>query len=84
MTLFLWHMTAYLIVILALWPLGVGLQQDTTVAWWLERPIWILVPGAVLGVIVLLVGRFERHPARSIVGRRASETGPSEPAKGAS
>jgi hypothetical protein len=75
MTLFLWHMTAYLMVILALWPLGVGRQQDTTVAWWLERPIWILVPGAVLAVIVLLVARFERPPARSIVGRRASDTG---------
>jgi fucose 4-O-acetylase-like acetyltransferase len=82
MTLFLWHMTAYLIVILALWPLGAGRQQDTTVAWWLERPIWILVPGTVLAVIVVLVGRFERPPARSIVGRRASEIGPSTPTKG--
>ena len=30
MTLFLWHMTAYFIVLLALWPLGVGHQQDST------------------------------------------------------
>jgi fucose 4-O-acetylase-like acetyltransferase len=64
MTLFLWHMTAYLIAILALWPLGIGRQEDTTAAWWLERPIWILVPAAILAGIVLLVGRFEHAPRR--------------------
>ena len=48
MTLFLWHMTAYLIAILALWPLGFGHEVDTTARWWLERPVWILVPGAIL------------------------------------
>jgi hypothetical protein len=62
MTLFLWHMTAYLIAILALWPLGLGHEQDSTARWWLERPIWIVVPGLVLAVIVALFGRFERPP----------------------
>lgn len=66
MTLFLWHMTAYLIVILALWPIGLGHQEDTTARWWLERPVWILVPGIVLAVIVVLVGRFERPPRPSV------------------
>jgi fucose 4-O-acetylase-like acetyltransferase len=64
MTLFLWHMTAYLIAILALWPFGVGRQQDTTATWWLERPIWIVVPGAILALIVVSVGRFERPHGR--------------------
>ena len=50
MTLFLWHMTAYLLAILLLWPLGFGQETDSTLRWWLERPIWIVVPG--------------RHPAR--------------------
>jgi len=62
MTLFLWHMTAYLIAILALWPLGLGREQDSTARWWLERPIWIAVPGLILAAIVALVGRFERAP----------------------
>lgn len=66
MTLFLWHMTAYLIVILALWPIGLGHQEDTTARWWLERPVWILVPGILLAVIVVLVGRFERPPRPSV------------------
>jgi hypothetical protein len=64
MTLFLWHMTAYLIAILALWPLGYGHEVDTTARWWLERPIWFLVPGAILSAIVFLVGRFERPRPR--------------------
>jgi len=60
MTLFLWHMTAYLVAILALWPLGLGHETDTTARWWLERPIWIVVPGLILGAFVLAFGRFER------------------------
>ena len=60
MTLFLWHMTAYLVAILALWPLGLGHETDTTARWWLERPIWIVVPGLILGAFVLAFGRSER------------------------
>jgi hypothetical protein len=62
MTLFLWHMTAYLIAILLLWPLGFGHQADSTVRWWLERPIWLIVPGAILAGLVALFSRFERAP----------------------
>jgi hypothetical protein len=60
MTLFLWHMTAYLVAILLLWPLGLGHSDATQLRWWLERPIWILVPGAVLLAIIAVFGRFER------------------------
>jgi len=60
MTLFLWHMTAYFVVLLALWPIGVGHQQDTTAAWWMLRPVFIGLSGLVLAGIVALVGRFER------------------------
>jgi fucose 4-O-acetylase-like acetyltransferase len=60
MTLFLWHMTAYLVAILLLWPLGFGQQHDSTARWWLERPLWEIVPGLILLGIVLAVGRFER------------------------
>jgi hypothetical protein len=60
MTLFLWHMTAYFVVLLALWPIGVGHEQDTTAAWWMLRPVFIGLSGLVLAGIVALVGRFER------------------------
>ncbi len=60
MTVFLWHLTAYLIAILVLWPLGLGHERDSTWSWWLQRPIWILVPLALLVPIVALFARFER------------------------
>ncbi len=60
MTLFLWHMTAYLLAIFALRPLGFGLEQDGTARWWLERPVWILVPGVILAGAVALLAQFER------------------------
>lgn len=60
MTLFLWHMTAYLLAMLALMPLGIGTQTDSTTTWWLERPIWELVPAAFLALLVAIFGRFER------------------------
>lgn len=64
MSLFLWHMTAYLLAIFALWPLGLGHETDSTARWWAERPVWILVPGAILAGTVALVARFERPPRR--------------------
>lgn len=60
MTLFLWHMTAYLIAVLLLWPLGLGQQGDTTASWWIERPIWELLPAVFLVGLVILFGRFEK------------------------
>ncbi|HEX6231431.1 MAG TPA: acyltransferase [Actinomycetota bacterium] len=63
MSLFLWHMTAYLLAIFGLWPLGFGREVDSTARWWAERPVWIVVPGAILAAIVALVARFER-PSR--------------------
>ncbi len=63
MTLFLWHMTAYLLAILALFPLGFGREADSTARWWLERPLWIGAPGLILAGLVALLGRAER-PSR--------------------
>ena len=74
MTLFLWHMTAYLIAILALWPLGIGREQHSTARWWVERPLWILVPGLILAAIVALAARFERPPRRPGAGGRTLVT----------
>jgi fucose 4-O-acetylase-like acetyltransferase len=73
MTLFLWHMTAFLLAILALWPLGFGQQGDGTAGWWLERPLWVAVPAIFLVVLVAMFGRFERPnsaPAREGTGAR--------------
>jgi hypothetical protein len=62
MTLFLWHMTAFLLAILVLWPLGFGHEQDSTARWWLERVVWVVVPGLILLGLIAIFGRFERSP----------------------
>jgi hypothetical protein len=60
MTLFLWHMTAYLLAILLLWPLGLGHEADSSARWWIERVVWVAVPGVILAGLVAIFGRFER------------------------
>jgi peptidoglycan/LPS O-acetylase OafA/YrhL len=73
MTLFLWHMTAFLLAVLLLWPLGLGQQGDSTSRWWLERFVWLGVPAAILAGLVVLFGRFER-PRAMARGGPASRT----------
>jgi hypothetical protein len=63
MTLFLWHMTAYLIAVLLLWPWDFGRQGDTTVSWWIERPLWEVAPAIFLFGLIAIFGRFERPAA---------------------
>jgi len=60
MTLFLWHMTAFLLAVLALWPMGFGRAEGGAARWWLERPVWIVVPGLILAGLVAAFSRFER------------------------
>jgi hypothetical protein len=64
MTLFLWHMTAYLLAVLTLWPLGLGHQHDSTAGWWLERPLWLGLSSIYLVGLVAIFGRFERPRER--------------------
>lgn len=62
MTLYLWHLTAMVIVIgLSLLTAGLGLGvEPLSAAWWLSRPVWFLVVGLVTMALVALMGRFER------------------------
>ena len=64
MTLFLWHMTAYLCAVLVLWPLGLAREHDSTAAWWLQRPLILGVSGLFLLGLIAVFGRFERPRAR--------------------
>jgi fucose 4-O-acetylase-like acetyltransferase len=60
MTLFLWHLTALVLAVLVLHPLGVTQPPPGTPAWWALRPLWLLVPAAILVPLVALFARFER------------------------
>jgi hypothetical protein len=60
MTLFLWHLTALVLAVLVLHPLGLTEPAPGTPVWWALRPLWVLVPAALLVPLVALFARFER------------------------
>jgi hypothetical protein len=62
MTVYLWHLTVLaLLVGLAMLAGGFGLHLvPGTAEWWLARVPWLLVMAAGLGLLIPLVGRFER------------------------
>ena len=62
MTIFLWHLSAMLLSVSLLYPLGFPQPDGGTAAWWITRPLWILVGVIPLVAIVALMGRFERPP----------------------
>jgi peptidoglycan/LPS O-acetylase OafA/YrhL len=64
LTVFLWHMTAYLVVLWAYEGLGGSLPAEPTAGWWAWRWLWILAPSAVLAVLVALFARVEQAARR--------------------
>lgn len=72
MSVYLWHLTAMVLVIgLSLLAGGVGLgAEPLSGAWWATRPVWWLVLGALTAGVVALVGRFE--DVRRVGGRVAA------------
>jgi fucose 4-O-acetylase-like acetyltransferase len=66
-TVFLWHMTAYLVVVWVYERLGHTLRAEATTDWWAQRWFWVLAPLAVLLVLVAVFGWVEtmaRRPRR--------------------
>jgi hypothetical protein len=59
LTIFLWHMTAYLVVVWAYEGLGRTLLAEPTAGWWAQRWLWLLAPLAVLAVLVAMFARVE-------------------------
>ena len=61
MTVYLWHLTAFVLVMIAAWLLGgVGLHVEPgSTAWWLARPIWFVLYIALLFPFILLFARYE-------------------------
>jgi fucose 4-O-acetylase-like acetyltransferase len=65
MTIYLWHMTAMVILIGAsvlLDGVGLGVTIDTR-DWWLTRPLWIAALVATTIPLLMVFGRFERPNA---------------------
>ena len=61
MTVFLWHMTALLAALILFETAGLPIYPEPTAAWWAQRPLWLLVPGVLLAVLVALFARAETH-----------------------
>jgi hypothetical protein len=62
MTLYLWHLTAMIVVIAAAVTaggFGLGLAPNTS-SWWLTRPVWFAVLSVVTVLLALVFARFER------------------------
>ncbi|GIH66757.1 hypothetical protein Msi02_75740 [Microbispora siamensis] len=67
LTIFLWHMTAYLVVLWAYEGLGGTLPAQPTAGWWAQRWLWLVAPSVVLVVLAVLFVRVElaaRRPRR--------------------
>jgi fucose 4-O-acetylase-like acetyltransferase len=60
MTLFLWHLSALVIAIGLLLPLGFPQPPMGSATWWLTRPLFYAAAALVLAVLVFVWGRFER------------------------
>jgi hypothetical protein len=60
MTIFAWHMTAWMVAALA-WERLVGpLGATADAGWWSTRPVWIVLPGLLLAALVATFRRLER------------------------
>ncbi|KRE26870.1 hypothetical protein ASG82_10155 [Mycobacterium sp. Soil538] len=67
MTVFVWHMTAYLLVVWVYERSGGTLLTEPTAQWWAQRWLWLVGPLVVLVALVAVFARVEvaaRHAGR--------------------
>lgn len=59
MTIFCWHMTALVGAIGIYTMLGGSLMGEATGSWWMQRPLWLILPGVLLALLVAVFSRIE-------------------------
>ncbi|HEX5097049.1 MAG TPA: acyltransferase [Acidimicrobiia bacterium] len=59
MTIFTWHMTAYVAAIALVEVLGGTLGAQPTASWWFQRPLWLALPGVFLAGLLAIFSRYE-------------------------
>ncbi|MFC4290903.1 acyltransferase [Sphingorhabdus arenilitoris] len=64
MTVYLWHLTAFVLIMVAAWLLGgIGLElAPGSSAWWLSRPVWFALYIAALLPMIMIFARYEQLP----------------------
>lgn len=72
MTAFLWHLTALMLVILAVRGAHLDLPAVGTATWWWTRPLWFAVLAVPTAALVAIFVRFDaaRRDRREVVERR--------------
>ncbi|MEE4024652.1 acyltransferase [Gordonia sp. PKS22-38] len=65
LTVFLWHMTAYVVVVRIFEGTGHTLLTDPTAAWWAQRGLWLLAPLAVLLALIAALAPVESWSRKS-------------------
>jgi FtsH-binding integral membrane protein len=78
MTVFLWHMTAILLVAVVAWGTGNWPEApDINGSRWAVKPLWLALIGVVLALLVLLFRRVEAWPTAETLhkSRRRALTG---------
>jgi hypothetical protein len=64
--LFLFHTTGYAIAFALLWLTGNRPPSHPTLAWWAQRPIWLVVPLLCTIPVIVVLGRRMRGPGRPV------------------
>jgi fucose 4-O-acetylase-like acetyltransferase len=64
LTIFLWHMTAKIVVVGVYEGLGFELLGAPTADWWLQRPLWLFAPAIVLVPLVAVFAPLEARVRR--------------------
>ena len=73
MPLYLWHGLGMAIAYSAVVLSGVTVPETTSAAWWVQRPLWALLPAAATLPLVKLSRRVERVEAPVVLDRRVAE-----------
>ncbi|HET6818548.1 MAG TPA: acyltransferase [Mycobacteriales bacterium] len=75
LSLFLWHLTALVVVASAFAGAGAPLPTAGSAQWWAFKPLWLVGTGAVLAGIVAIVAPIERRSlVRQSLGNRRTGT----------
>ncbi|GAA0482942.1 acyltransferase family protein [Parasphingorhabdus litoris] len=71
MTTYLWHLTAFVFVMVVAWLLGgIGLEvAPGSGAWWLARPIWFILYIVALLPLIMIFAKYEQAGANGAAER---------------
>jgi peptidoglycan/LPS O-acetylase OafA/YrhL len=76
MRVLVWHLPLWALAWAALAAIRFPVPADTTGLWWITRPVWLLVPGALLVLVLRSPRRRGGAPAGAYAERKASIMAP--------